>query len=128
MSTELLKRLEATVKRMTEGDEAWGPEAAADTEAEAEAGEGGADNAPAGVDAFDNYVLSIVASILDEYEMDEEEALDYVFYVADGLAEDGDLPPIPEDEDPQTNAEWLGKAQTMLFGELVLAALEAEAE
>lgn len=126
MRKDIQERLEALVSKMTEGEEAWGPTSDVSDD-ESAAGEGGAENVSTIDNAFDSYILGIVASILEEYELDEEEAIDYVFYVADDLAEQGELPTIPEGEDPQETAEWLGKAQSMLFAELVMAALESEA-
>lgn len=98
---------------------------------DSEAGEGGAENVTDVFDNFDNYIVGIVDLILAEYDMDEEEAVNFVFDVASSLEEDGSLPPIPDmesEESVDAYAKWLGAAATMQFGHLVMAALEAEYE
>ena len=125
MRTEITEQLERLRKKLAES-EAFGPESDISTDDESEAGEGGAENIEPGFEALDNYLIGIIGSILDEYEVDEEDAVDFVLFVADSLAEEGDLPPFPEDDDAQAAAMWMGAAQSMLFGDLVLAALESE--
>ena len=129
MRSELTAKLEALRKRLHESDEAWGPESQTDAAYEdGEAGDGGATNVSDAGDALDAYLLGIVDSIISEWDINEDDAIDIVFDVAASLEEDGSLPPMPEAEDAQGSAEWLGKAATMGFAELVLASIEADAE
>lgn len=138
MKPELSAKLESIRRRLVEmnadelpeqGDEAWGPDSETEGEAaQSAAGEGEAENVSDINDTFDAYVFSIVDSVLEEYEADEEAILDIVFDVAASLAEDGSLPEIPEESELQATAEWLGKAKSMGFGDLVMAVIEAEAE
>lgn len=130
MKASISEKLVEIRKRLTEADDAaWGPDSEVSGDAaEGEAGEGGAENVSDVGDVFDAYVLSIVGSILDEYEMDEEEAVSVFFDVAASLEEDGSLPEIPDEGDEQATAEWVGAAKMMGFGDLVLATLEAEEE
>ncbi len=103
-------------------------EAASDSVHDSEAGEGGAENVSDVNDSFYSYFNDLVDSVLADYEMSEEDAVDAIFSVADSLAADGSLPEIPTEDDLVATAEWLGKAKSMLFGEMVLAALEASVE
>lgn len=127
MQSEIAKKLEA-IRRTLGEQSAWGPESSFDSDHEkGKAGVSGADNVSDVNDTFYAYLDGIVGSILDEYEMSEEEAVDYVFGVAEDLEADNTLPPMPDEGDLEATAVWLGKAKSMLFGELVLSALDAEA-
>lgn len=130
MQAKISEKLAQIRSALSEGDEAWGPDSVTPNEAadEAEAGDGGAENESDVNDTFYAYLDRLVAGILDEYEMSEDEAVDYVFMVAEDLAADGTLPEIPSEEDDLATAEWLGKAKSVMFAELVMAALESEAE
>lgn len=129
MKAEITQQLARIRRTLSEGDEAWGPDSGDSTEhGEGEAGEGGAENVSDVGDTFAAYISGILDSVLEEYEVEEEDALDYIFGVASSLEEDGTLPPIPDEEDAEATAIWLGKAKSLLFGELVLASLEAEVE
>lgn len=94
----------------------------------ASAGELDADNPTDIIDSFEEYIGSIADALLDDYEMDDDEAYDIIFDLADGLAEDGDLMEIPEDDDEQALAMWLGQAKTIGFANIVLANVEDWAE
>lgn len=119
MQSKISQQLEQLRKTLSE-------QAEGESVVDGEAGEGGAENVSDVNDNFYAYIDGIVGSILDEYDVDEEEAVDYVFAVADDLAQAGDLPEIPAEDDLVATAEWMGKATSMLFGELVLAAVESE--
>lgn len=115
-------KLEALRRRLVEQDEAWGPDSEVDTDHEAgKAGEGGAENVSDVNDTLINYMLSVAGSVADSYDASDDEAVDFVFDIADQFGEDGTLPFIPEEDDLAGTAEWLGKAKIMGFGELVLA-------
>jgi hypothetical protein len=120
-------KLESIRARLQEGEEAWGPSSEPETaHAEGEPGESDATNVSDVLDVFDSYILSVVDAILDEWDMTEDEAVEAVFDVAASLEEDGSLPPMPEEDNEVAVAEWVGKAKTMGFADLVLAALDAE--
>jgi len=111
-------------------DERWGPEDDPTSAAAAGAAPGdlGATNPSDVMDAFDLYIGGIVERLMANYEMTDEEALDFVFEVADEKAADGTLPPIPDEEDAEGTALWVGKAKTIAFGGEVLKAAHAQAE
>ena len=115
-------KLEALRKRLSEQDEAWGPDSNIETDHEAgEAGEGGAENVSDINDTLIDYMLNLAGSVTDSYDVDEDEAIDFVFDVADQLGEEGSLPFIPDETDLAGTAAWLGTAKTMGFGDMVLA-------
>jgi hypothetical protein len=88
-----------------------------------EPGVGEADNIPDANDAVDKYLADIADQLVLVTGMDEDEALELVFDHADRSSEDGRLPALPSDDaDPEELAGWLGKANTMGFGALVLKA------
>lgn len=107
-------------------DKPYGPGVDADiggaSAREAEAGAGGAVNPSDVGDTLDIY-LSDIASILEiEYDMDDEDALQFVFSAADEMADEGLLPEMPEDEaEDEEIALWLGTAKTARFGSYVVA-------
>jgi hypothetical protein len=121
MQSKIREQLERLRNTLAEGAES-------DSVHDSEAGEGGAENVSDVNDNFYAYFEGLVDSILAEYEMSEEDAVDAIFSVADSLAADGTLPEVPAEDDHVATAEWLGKAKSMLFGEMVLAALEASVE
>jgi len=82
-------------------------------------------------DAFDLFLAGILDSLLAEYDSDEEEALDFVFGLADEMAEAGKLPFIPESDDGLP--EWIAAAQAAGFAQAVMdaaaeSAVEADGE
>ena len=121
----IASKLEALRKRLSEQEEAWGPDSEVETDHETgEAGEGGAENVSDINDTLIDYMLSIAGSVYENFDVDEDEAIDFVYDVADQLGEEGTLPFIPEEDDLAGTATWLGTAKTMGFGELVLALAE----
>lgn len=88
-------------------------------------GESGAVNGDDILDRFDAMIGQIADALLDEFDMSEDEAIDFVFDVADGMAEDGVIPDLPDDDDVQAVALWIGKAETAgLAAEVIKAAEE----
>lgn len=113
--------------------ETWGPEddSGTPTGDEAAAGDGEAINPDDTDTSFNGYVYDLVDAILAVYDVEggEDGAIDFILSVADDLADSGELPPLPDDEDDEGMAVWLGKAKTIAFGNIVLkAAEEAVAE
>jgi hypothetical protein len=109
-------------------EEQWGPEDQPETTAAADAAPGdlGATNPSDVQDAFDLYIDGIVERLMANYEMTSDDAVDFIFGVADEFAADGRLPPIPEDD--EGTALWVGKAKTLAFGGEVLKAARAQAD
>lgn len=121
----IASKLEALRKRLSEQEEAWGPDSEVETDHETgEAGEGGAENVSDINDTLIDYMLSIAGSVYENFDVDEDEAIDFVYDVADQLGEDGTLPFIPEEDDLAGTATWLGTAKMMGFGELVFSLAE----
>jgi len=115
---DLLTKIRHKVEMKMES--AWGPEAVdqpdSSTAKNAFAGDGGAENPTDVNDALNMYLVNIVDRLMDEFEMGEDEAADFIFSCADELAEDGDLPPMPEDgAADQEVSVWMGKAHTLGF-------------
>lgn len=125
--TEMREHLRA---QLAEGEEAWGPDSDAQGDTSGGApGSTGATNASNVWDAFDLYIGDMVDDLLEEFDLTEEEAIDFVFGVADDLSADGKMPEIPsEEDDEQAVAKWLGVAGSMGFERMVLDAADEAAE
>ena len=98
-------------------ENAFGPELANATTDDSHntgaAGEGEAENVSDIGDSFDQYLNDMISS-LETAGFDEDTAIGLVFDVADELAEEGLLPPFPEDDSTdQMLAAWLGKAKSV---------------
>lgn len=88
-----------------------------------EPGSGKADNIVDANDAIDKYLADIVDQLVLSYDMDADEAFDFVFDMADSASSEEHLPALPgEDADPEELMMWLGKANTMGFGAKVISA------
>lgn len=122
--TEDVKRLD----EQEQGDEAWGPGSDNDASIHGEPGESGASNENNIWDAFDAYMSDLVYDLMDKYDCDEEQATEFIFQVADDLAGDDMMLPIPAEDDPQAIAMWLGRAGTIGFERQVLDAALASSE
>lgn len=62
-------------------------------------------------DNLDSYLFTLAAALMGEFDIDEDDAADFISQVADTMAEAGKLPPLPwEEEDPSLDALWLGQA------------------
>jgi hypothetical protein len=93
------------------------------------AGELEAENVSEANEKVDTYLLDCVEALMGEYDIEEEDAWDFVFSVADMAAEEGLLPELPEEEDTdEALINWLGKAGTVGFKALVLQAAGDQAE
>lgn len=134
MNTEMAKVLtemrEQLRAELAEGEEAWGPDSDAQGDSSGgQPGSTGASNNSNIWDAFDLYIGDMVDDLLEEYDLSEEEAIDFVFSVADDLAAEGKIPPIPtEENDAKAVANWLGVTGSMGFERMVLDAAEEAAE
>lgn len=133
MNAELNKVLtemrEQLAQHLTEGEEAWGPDSEPQGTSGGSPGESGASNSSNVWDAFDFYIGEMVDDLLEEYDTDEDAAVEFVLSVADDLAAEGKMPPVPTEEDSaDTVAKWLGVAGTMGFERMVLDAAEEAAK
>lgn len=120
---DLLTKIRHKVE--TKMESAWGPEAVdqPDNSAAKNAapGDGGAENPTDVNDAMNMYLVNIADRLMAEFEMGEDEALDFIFSCADELSENGDMPPMPEDEaGDQEVSIWMGKANSLGFTGYVL--------
>jgi hypothetical protein len=92
-----------------------------DSEAGGEAGDLGAVNLSVAAERVDAFLTDVVESLMAEYDVDEEDAFDFVVSVADAMAEAGELPEMPaEDDEDDLQSEWLGAATTSGFAAVVL--------
>ena len=129
MNGSVSQKLEGIRKRLMEMEgEAWGPGSpAADGEHDdSKAGSGGAENVSDINDHLLDYMLGIAASVEEDFDLEPDSAVDFVFDAADSIAEEGSLPFIPDEEDLAGTAEWLGKAKIMGFGDMVMAIADSE--
>lgn len=86
------------------------------------AGEGGADNVSQAQDQMDMYLSDIADTISQTYGGSFEDALDFLYSVADEMEEQDMLPPLPDDDaDDEETGLWLGTAESIGFGQHVLS-------
>ncbi len=83
---------------------------------DAEGGDLGAVNPSDALEAFEDFLSGIADGLLAEFDIDEDEAIDFVFDVADDMAEEGLLDPMPEGDDPKALGLWIGHATSAGFG------------
>lgn len=95
---------------------------------EAEGGDLGASNPSDALDAFEAYIGGIADGLMAEYEIDEDDAVDFVLDIADDMADAGMLAELPDVEDSKALALWIGQAQSVGFGVEVMAAADEDAE
>ena len=123
---EIRRRLEKT--EMT----AWGPEPtgvpADDSHLAGQPGEGGADNITDVQDSLDLFLSDIADHLQALYELDDEGAYEFIFSVANDLAKEGSLPPVPGDEAPEEEiSQWIGAAGSIMFAARVMCAAREQA-
>ncbi len=114
-----------------EGEEAFGPDSDQQSShtGDGKGGTLGAENENNIWDAFDFFIGNIVDNLLETFDISEDDAVDFIFTIADELAEDGKMPFIPsEDDDEKGVASWLGSAGTLGFERVVLDAAENDAQ
>jgi len=131
MNAQMSELLEQMKTQLVAEEPAWGPNSVVSTDHDddGEPGESGAENSSDAMDAFDLYLSSILDALLDQYEADEDEALDFVFAVAEEMTDAGTLPEIPDDDEaPAAVVAWVGKAKTAGFLAAVMAAAEESGE
>jgi hypothetical protein len=127
--TEKLDLLRKKILSEQEGEEAYGPEGVDSVNANgSSAGEGGADNKSPADGLVDEYIASLIDTMMENYDVQEEDAFDFAFGVFDDLAADGTLPELPAYGDDKGSSLWLAKAKGMDVVGLVMAAAEAAAE
>lgn len=124
--TELLEQMRVQLVRESE---AHGPDSTAGAQGDSgEAGELGAENEENAIDAFNLYFDDIVEDLLEEYELTEAEAEDFMFGVMRDMITAGTIPDMPEDEEDEAAlAQWLGAVKSAGFEAQVLAVAEQSA-
>lgn len=82
-----------------------------------------------GDEVFDAYLSDLLDVLMADYDVSDEDALDFVFSVADEQVEAGTLPPIPDDDaDAGAVVEWVEAAKAAGLEAAVMAAAEESAE
>lgn len=97
-------------------------------EEDAAGGDLGAVNPSDVLDAFDAFIGGIADALLAEFDMSDDDAIDFVFEVVDAMVEEDLLSPIPDEADIQALAAWIGKAESAGLGAHVMQAAEELAE
>lgn len=122
--------MEEAVGRLEEMDYAMGMNGDdARAHADSMPGEHGAMNVAPTHDDLDAYIMGIADVLLQEYRLEEGEAVDFVFEKADELAESGELPAVPDDDASDDEAtEWLSQAKSLGFSSYVLKRAHEESE
>jgi hypothetical protein len=127
--TTLLEQMRTQLKARAEGDDAaWGPDSSP-SGPEGEPGTLGAENETDVWQAFDMYIGDMVDDLMEDFELNEDDALDFIFEIAEAAAAEGKIPEIPmDDNDADSVAAWLGAAGSAGFERMVLDAAAAEAD
>lgn len=96
---------------------AWGPESdQGGTHAKGVGGSGGASNVANISDALDGYLVGIADALMTKYDISEDDAYDFLSFVADQAASMGMLPEYPEDDASDDDfADWYAKAGSIKF-------------
>jgi hypothetical protein len=90
-------------------------------------GDGGVNNSDSDVDAFDAYIEQTMMSVSARCSISPEEALDALAEVADEMAENGQIPPMPDPESASAEelSAWAGAAKTAgLVGEVIRSCMD----
>lgn len=123
--------LEQMRVKLTEGEEAFGPDSIFWTGDVGTPDESGADNDEDSevFESFNLYFDDIIRDLQDEYDVTESDAEDFAFSVLREMVDAGEIPDLPEDEDDiAALSTWIGAAKSAGFEARVLEAAEAEAE
>lgn len=81
-------------------------------------GDGGVDNMNSDVEAFESYVEQTATSVAARCGISIDAALDAIVTVADEMAENGQIPPMPDPDSGTAEdlAAWAGAAKTAALG------------
>jgi hypothetical protein len=104
------------------GGESFGSIDTAPSGDSARGGDGGVDNANSDADAFEAYIEQTAMGVAARCNISLDAALDAIVTVADQMAEDGMIPPMPDPEDgsPEELSAWAGAAKTAQLGAEVM--------
>lgn len=94
-------------------------------------GDGGVNNADSDADAFDAYIEQTMMAVSARCGISMDDALDALAAVADEMAENGQIPPMPDPEEASSEelSAWAGAAKTAgLVGEIIRACMDAEGD
>lgn len=83
----------------------------------------GVDNLASDVEGFLGFIADCAASIGSQMEVSDDDALKAFYDAADELADNGELPPVPNLDEASSEeiSGWVGKAKT---GDLMARAIE----
>ena len=90
-------------------------------------GDGGVNNSDSDVDAFDAYIEQTMMAVSARCSISPEEALDALAEVADEMAENGHIPPMPDPDSASAEelSAWAGAAKTAgLVGEVIRSCMD----
>ena len=77
---------------------------------------------------MDSYLLSIKDGLVQHFEIEPDDALDFVFECADDMAAEGILPPLPDDDAADEDlVAWMNAAKSQGFAQYVQDSAEQEA-
>lgn len=81
-------------------------------------GDGGVDNLASDAEAFESYIEQTAMGIAARCNVSIEDAIDVLVTVADEMAEDGKLPPMPDPDDATAEelSVWAGAAKSAQLG------------
>lgn len=94
-------------------------------------GDGGVANMNSDAEAFESYIEQTAMAVAARCDVSLDTALDALVSVADQMAEEGLIPPMPDPDtaSPEELSAWAGAAKTAQLGaEVIRACLDAEGD
>lgn len=86
-------------------------------------------SAPVGQDGLTSYLSEIAGMLLDQFELSEDEAEEYILDAADELEDDGTLPELPDEDASDEDAGlWTQAAIDIGFKGYVLKSVRIDFE
>lgn len=130
MERELTETYEAlNAKPFLDEEYEFSPIGDQETYAAGAPGVGGASNFSPVFDEYDKYLADIVARLMQDFDINEDDAYAFVYEVADSCAETGELPaPMSEESSEEDCVAWMSAAKMIHFGGLVMSDAEASAD
>jgi len=94
-------------------------------------GDGGVNNMHTDAEAFESYIEQTAMAVAARCDISIDDALDAIVAVADQMAEDGLIPPMPDPDSASAEelSAWAGAAKTaQLGGEVIRACMDSEGD
>jgi hypothetical protein len=91
-------------------------------------GDGGVNNMNSDAEAFESYIEQTMMSVSARCDVSMDDALEMLVTVADEMAEQGLIPPMPDPDEASAEAlsAWAGAAKTAQLGaEVIRACMDA---